>query len=351
MLILIVTFLGKDLMAYYRSLTCGILIIIFLALGEVGLNTLRAILKGQSLFNDDKANEVRATENPDREIVFPFNSRPITVSNYNSLDLKLWVSSASHAADHHGIDNQFSNLLCRFLENKSCYVLNASKAGILLEDNITFLKHNVAEWHPDYVLLYQAYLDIHNSSKFNTNQTSEAKANNKKPRVAEKFKKILHVDKLLRSTVLRNYSRNYLGSLFLLATPLLNDMPATERESFKMRLLQFIKETRKAGTIPILTTLVSAYGDSHEPIDWRYKAWLMRYFEGYSPETISLLIRDYNALIRRVGSQNNVLVIDLERLWTNVGRKNQFDDFVHFTKSGHQQIARIIADELMEVIK
>jgi lysophospholipase L1-like esterase len=341
-------------MSYYRSLSCGVLIIIFLAIGEVGLNTLRAILKDQPLFGINQAPELLATQNSSHEDNFPFNSQQISRGDYNDLELRLWVSSASHAADHHGVENQFPNLLCDFLENESCHVLNASSPGILMEDNIAFLKRNTLEWHPNYVLLYQAYLDIHQSSQAQADRTPQTTSEIDKSnriRVAEKFKELLHIDELLRGTILRNYSRNYLGSLFLLATPLLSHLPASEQKLFRGRLIRFINETREAGATPILATFVSAQSEPYDVIDWRYKTWLMRYFENYSPETVNLLIKNYNTLIRQIGKEENVFVIDLDNLWANDDRTGQFDDFVHFSKSGHQQIAKIITNELKGIIK
>ena len=152
-------------MSYYRSICCGILVLVFLVFGELSLNVARDILKGQFWSGDDKTKNVPLKKENGRETEFPFNSKFITESNYRDKNLKIWVSSASHAADHHGKSNQFPNLLCKYLKNEDCYVLNASVPGVLLEGNIEFLKNNAPDWTPDYILLYQAYLDIHHSTR------------------------------------------------------------------------------------------------------------------------------------------------------------------------------------------
>ncbi|MFL1405687.1 SGNH/GDSL hydrolase family protein [Marinobacter sp. M1N3S26] len=287
-------------------------------------------------------------------VPFPFTSRPVSIKGYQDHELKLWVSSASHAADHHGPENQFANLLCDFLKNTNCYVLNASTPGVLLEDNIEFLKENGADWKPDYVLLYQAYLDIHYSAKsaptsapeVDTLDTPQAE-----PRVADRVKNSLRIDEMLRSTILRNYSRNYLGSAFLLSTPLLSDLPDSEKVEFRDRLIRFIHEVEGIGSTPILMTFVSAHGDSPDEISWMYKTWLMRYFEGYSPTTVNRLVSEYNTLIREVGRQHGVEVIDLDGIWASEERQGHFDDFVHFSRSGHQQVAGMIAEELKGIVR
>jgi len=342
-------------MSYYRNLSCAILILAFLVVGELGLHSLRAVLKGEAQV---VANQASAKTNDNQGVAeqepFPFNSRPILKGQYKNLELRLWVSSASHAADHHGPDHQFANLLCSYLQPDSCYALNASSPGILVEDNIEFLETNGSDWRPEYILLYQAYLDIHHSSRQSgtvaDQAPSEAPAANEST-VAERVKEYFYVDEWLKRSILRNYSRNYLGSSFLLATPLLSELGGSEKVQYRNRLVSFIESARRVGAKPILITFVSAQGSSEASIPWTYQTWLMRYFEDFSPKTINRSILEYNEIVRNVAAQHGAEVIDLDAHWPAKDRKGQFDDFVHFSKSGHQQVAKIIADELKEIVQ
>lgn len=346
--------LGMNSMAYYRSLSCGILILAFLALGEFGLNALRSILKGQAVLGDESVEERGNVLKPAKTGEFPFNSRSISKTEFNGTDLKIWVSSASHAADRHGTDNQFANLICSFLEVESCYVLNASRPGQLLKDNIEFIEANLSDWKPDYVLLYQAYLDIHRAAQLSSHvqaETGDLNEIENNQRVVEQIKESLNIEEFMKTLILRNHSRNYLGSSFLLMTPLLSDLPELERKKFENRLVRFVNEVRSKGSTPVLTTFASVHGNSKDNINWMYRTWLMRYFEGYSPITINRLIAEYNTSIRHVAEQYMVDVIDLDELWHASNRKGKFDDFVHFSVNGHQEVAKIIAEELKGIIR
>jgi len=333
-------------------LTLGILLLV-----EVGLE-IRAQHKGWNtilggLLNIKPAAEqgnkgqtqFGPTQNfPFRSLIVPFEKNPGTS--------RLWIASSSYAQDNYlEASRIFPNLLGEKL-NQSGFrvqILNAAQEGQTIEANIKVLKETGVQWKPDYVLLYQMNLDISDLSKqfcSDSSSTSNIKhgAHDKtppiKPKVnwGEKFIEKTTVYALLKENVTARLSQSRI---------LAQDLGKDANNAFRQRIYNFINLSRSMGAAPILCTFSTSHDLHHQKeIPAGVKNFMLRYNIYLSPSGWFKTIDQFNDDIRQIGQEQNVLVIDLNHYLS--GKPGFFRDFVHFTPEGHQMMAQVIAEKILE---
>jgi len=132
--------------------------VLLLAMAEFLLEY-RAASRGFTthLFGQPKATQL-AAEDPSQEVYgpsanFPFRSRLVKFEK-NPRTMRIWLASSSHAED---VRMPVSDLFVSVLETQlrqqgiPCEVLNASRAGMTLEQNTEQLKALAKKWKPDVV--------------------------------------------------------------------------------------------------------------------------------------------------------------------------------------------------------
>jgi lysophospholipase L1-like esterase len=112
---------------------------------------------------------------------------------------------------------------------------------------------------------------------------------------------------------------------------------------YKERLRQLIQISRDNGIDPIFITQPTLYGKGADDVT------------GVNLETIALtshvngymrwkLLEKYNAALKDIGKEKNVLVIDLADKMPKSSR--YYYDFVHYTNEGARKVAEIIEEDL-----
>lgn len=280
---------------------------------------------------------------------FPFRSRIIPM-NRQPGNHRYWVASSSHAEDIYLPPSMiFPNILERLLreERDNAVVLNASRAGIDIPENSNDLKRWGVQWKPDYVILYQMSLTI----------SSIAKRRHSGPRgqvssATNQMKKedglVTWVNRLVERTAIYANMKGQVSARIGASRVLANDLGLQGEEEFTSMLQDFIDTTRAIGSIPILTTFATSHTRKQLAVFPNDIALgLFKYSSFLSVEGWVTSVERLNAAVRRFADQEGIMLIDLEDSLS--GRPEFFRDFIHFTPSGHEVVARTIKEALLKL--
>lgn len=129
---------------------------------------------------------------------------------------------------------------------------------------------------------------------------------------------------------------------------------ATSRETYKVRLRALVQSIRESGSEPVLMTQPALYGparDDKTGVDLEAIELPQKDTTGKSVNGLMQweILESYNNITRLVGKEEHVAVLDLANKLT----KSTFwyYDYLHVTKAGAAEIARIIAPDLCLVLK
>jgi len=113
---------------------------------------------------------------------------------------------------------------------------------------------------------------------------------------------------------------------------------------FKKSLRLFITASRIYRITPVIMTQASRFGEKLDVGDIDAEKLFKKI--GVSYEAYREIYMEMNQMIRQVGREEGVLVIDLEKKVPQ--SKAYIYDFVHFNTSGSERVAKIIAEELKQ---
>ncbi|MHC4225063.1 MAG: SGNH/GDSL hydrolase family protein, partial [Planctomycetota bacterium] len=119
-------------------------------------------------------------------------------------------------------------------------------------------------------------------------------------------------------------------------------------EAFARNLRRFVRRTREEGVRPVIFSYPSALRDTLEESERAGVPGLDYWFHRLSPFEYPTLIegiRRYNAVIRRIATEESVPVIELARLLPK--RVELYESTVHHSDEGEDEVARIVADALL----
>ena len=129
---------------------------------------------------------------------------------------------------------------------------------------------------------------------------------------------------------------------------LANDLGLQGEQEFAVMLQDFIETTRAIGSVPVLTTFATSHPRKQLAVFPNDIALgLFKYSSFLSVEGWVTSVERLNAVVRRVASQEGIMLIDVEG--AVAGRPEFFRDFVHFTPAGHEAVARTMRDALIEL--
>ena len=317
---------------------------------------IRATNRGFSGFLLDRLTAAKASGTPQKQ-KFEFRSKKLDLEKPKN-SIRIWMASASYAEDYkRKVEELFPNIMCREVgtsSKKHCQMLNASKAGYSIQNNIDQLKASAKNWSPDYVLLYSMNLDINNlSDRYlnpNFDSTENAAAEGGKNDHSMDLPLDMKIEKTLEQMSIYGHLRTYLGGSVLLSTLLHKDIGSAAKNHFKNTLVEFINAAREIGAVPILISFSTAYNtENFERMSYKDKLFLVRYNPYLSDQGWVNTVETLNDILRSTAIENDVHYIDLEQ---NLSGKNQyFTDFVHFTRQGHEFIGELLASEFIKILK
>lgn len=280
---------------------------------------------------------------------FPFRSRVIP------LEMKLenhryWVASSSHAEDIYLPPSMtFPNVLERFLkeERMSAVVLNASRGGNDIPGNVEDLRQWGFQWRPDYVILYQLSATISSIAK----RTLSGTKGQGSPAVNHMKKAggpVTWLNRFVEKTSIYANMKGQVSSRIGASRVLADDLGLQGDQAFISMLQDFIDTTRSIGSVPVLTTFATSHTRKQLAVFPNDIALgLFKYSSFLSVEGWVTSVERLNAVVRRVASQQGIMLIDVEG--AVAGRPEFFRDFVHFTPAGHEAVARTMRDALIKL--
>jgi lysophospholipase L1-like esterase len=123
--------------------------------------------------------------------------------------------------------------------------------------------------------------------------------------------------------------------------------PAFLEREFRGNLVLFVEIARASGVIPVLMTQASRFTDDPDPV---IQAEVRRVEDlGVSYPEYRRLFDRFNDVIREVGAENGVPVIELDRkIPPDPGLVY---DSIHFTAAGSRRVAEVVADELLPLLR
>ncbi|MGH2570865.1 MAG: SGNH/GDSL hydrolase family protein [bacterium] len=145
-----------------------------------------------------------------------------------------------------------------------------------------------------------------------------------------------------------------------LQVPEYTDFPVEEEEAvlrsqrrfvpeYESRLKLLMEMARRSGIEPVLITQPALFGDALDDVTQadldRVSIEIYRKMNGF---TAWRLLEMYNDVIRRVGREQGVKVIDLAREMPKSSR--YYYDYLHYGKEGAAEVARIVAQQLCPVL-
>lgn len=327
----------------------------FLVIGELGLEV-RANHRGwDTMIFGLPASEQRVPQQKQGDseygptASFPFRSRVIPLERKLE-NHRYWVASSSHAEDIYLPPSMtFPNVLERFFkeERVNAVVLNASRAGHDIPGNVDDLRQWGAQWRPDYVILYQLSATISSIAK----RTLSGTRGQGSPTVNHMKKTggpVTWVNRLVEKTTIYANMKGQVASRIGASRVLANDLGLQGNQEFTLMLQDFIDTTRAIGSVPVLTTFATSHTRKQLAVfPHDIALGLFKYSSFLSVEGWVTSVERLNAVIRRVASQEGIMLIDVEG--AVAGRPEFFRDFVHFTPAGHEAVARTMRDALIKL--
>lgn len=328
-------------------------VVVLLACLEVALQY-RAHQRGWEapLFRSTAASAAAiAEEKPVRygpTAAFPFRSE--IVSQERPADtLRLWVASASHAEDIYlGVEETFpaqaGRLLNASLGVPRWQVLNASRAGNLIATNAADLSRLGRDWQPSVVVLYQMSMEVVDLSRKHLGSSGPAESHNEEEPVEPRRESAVGkaaADTTVYTTLKANITP-WIASQRVLAP----DLGEAAEQDFESRVRDFLRAVRETGALPVLCTFATSHGQQDaKQLPRDVRQFMLRYNRYLSPEGWTRAIARGNAIIRRVASEESVVLVDCEQAMT--GNAQHFRDYVHFSREGHRRIAELLSEKLL----
>jgi hypothetical protein len=323
----------------------------FLVLMELGLEV-RAYQRGWDtmLFGFSPPTQSVSQQQANSEFgptpAFPFRSRIVPLER-ESGNHRYWVASSSHAEDIYLPPPMiFPNILEHFLkEGKiNAVVLNASRAGIDIPGNVDDLKRWGGQWKPDYAILYQMSLSIGSIAKHVLGAGAQVASANANKKVKEG--PVAWINRLVEKTTIYANVKGQITARIGASRVLSNGLGVQAEQEFTAMLRDFIGAARSIGSVPVLTTFATSHTRKQlGEIPQDIALGLFKYSSVLSVEGWVASVEQFNAVVKRVAIDEQILLIDVES--TVAGHPEYFRDFVHFTPAGHEAVAKAMGVALL----
>lgn len=222
-------------------------------------------------------------------------------------------------------------------------VINAGVSGYTSYQGLQMLKHRGLDLKPNFVVIYFGWNDHWFSDYGVPDHINIPKM---KPFVEQRVQN-------KKNNVLRNLRLYQKLTDFLLRLQDSSKHKAKQtrpaQEVYRVPLPQFeenlremIALSRQQGAEPILVTPAHGFFKGSIPKDYLVENFMKR------DDSLIALHESYIDAVRKVGSETNTRILDLEQFFADAGRKNLMElDGIHPNATGH----RILARELVKMIQ
>ena len=323
----------------------------FLCIAECGLEV-RASRKGfrTHLFGSaaaqhtEHAGEHSARTNASTEETFgptpdfPFRSR--VCDSKRTDKLRIWIASSSHAEDVRIPPNAiFPSVLQKELQQLGirCEILNASKAGMSIRQNIQQYERLSPTWQPDIVVVYQLANDFASSCRREKEPTHEGP----KPQGLPKIE--LGVQGFVERTTAYELVKANLSPLIAQSRESKDVIPKSFLGSFEQDLSSMLTAANSRNADCFICTFGLSHIDT-KTFPSNYKLVLSSILPEYSSTAWIQATSEGNSIIRARFAKHFDLAAVLR------GQTQLYRDPVHFSAAGHQFVGAWLAQEIAENI-
>jgi len=231
-------------------------------------------------------------------------------------------------------------------------VLNAARAGLNLRKLVLNFRHWLILFSPDLVIVYPSpslYLDLEAPSGKFSKRGADTARGKFIPRLTRKVSAAgegflpENLKKLVRECAIWRARHRHPEEWVWKHAP-------TERvELFEQHLEEVISEVLAAGTRIILATHANRFSEPLDEEQWAQLIAWVRFFPRASPLSMLEMERECNDVVRRLGRERNVRVIDTAALVPKA--PEYFADFAHFTDAGARVVASALATEVQAIAR
>ncbi|MDB3935100.1 hypothetical protein N9383_00090 [Granulosicoccus sp.] len=261
----------------------------------------------------------------------------------------VWIASASHA-EHTRLAPElvFPNLICGALSypDSECLVVNGSRAGFSITDNIELLEQAPEVAIPDVAVLYQMATFLASRQRKIVNGSQESSSEDNAPAAGELLYRqtLAALSREFQSTSLYLQLSQIVGSTIKLAGFRDKQLQGA-LDAYLDEVGHFVEYCKEHDILPVLTTFAIAYDHiNYQSAPRSLQMTFVRENPTLSLEGYAHTVHELNVELREFARQRELLIIDLAAVAG--GRSELFVDLVHFNPLGHQRIAETIAADL-----
>lgn len=119
-------------------------------------------------------------------------------------------------------------------------------------------------------------------------------------------------------------------------------------KNYSLRLEKLIKLSRENNILPVLITQPALYGDVVDDVT-KVNLGAIMIEKGKNGKIAWESLELYNKVVREVGLEQNVMVVDLANEMPKSSK--YFYDYIHFNNEGSEKVAEIVSRNLQPVLK
>ena len=319
--------LGRLSIMRFHTLQAVFLPLLLLLLLECGLEV-RASRRGFEtlLFGTDPCGMVGATPGYGPTLAWPYRSRiPVPEDKAR----RIWLASGSYLDDVHMNPAQNAASVLNELLGPELLIVNHSGAGWDAAHNTSEMLAAGEEALPDVAVLYQLTNDL---TAISRGDASKGQRGVGGPGPGSRL------SALIERTTIYAHLTTMLTTRLAAAAVLEDGLDDEHAARFEERLRAFVGACRSREVVPVLCTLArSCAGQDVHGLTPAERSNMLRYLRRLSPLGWLRTIDRWNAIIRRVAADEQLVLIDLDRSMT--GRRELFRDLTHLSVLGHRTLA------------
>ncbi len=283
---------------------------------------------------------------------FPFRSEIVDPPKPSNT-VRIWIASASQAEDKRlPPDVVFPDVLQRHLNDRGirAQVLNAGRAGRTIAKNQEDLERGAATWRPDVVVLYQmesGTLGGPGPGTAASDLEGPVLAQANLPRSAQPSRSWLTrtVEELTLYTMLKTNATSRLVE----EKQLPESLDEVVVDDFAAAVERFVATAERVGARPVVSTIaISHKAGNLEQMPTQFRLARLRFDSSVSVAGWVDSIDRFNGRLHLIAQNSNLQLITLEEQIG--GRPKFFRDPVHFTRLGHAEVGRTMANQLAEFL-
>ena len=224
-------------------------------------------------------------------------------------------------------------------------VVNAAYAGLTLGTILKRLPETLDRLHPAVLIYYATPANYIYPPNQESPRTAPPSTSGFDLRIAESMRTLT---KQVAPPWIMDWYYRWSIERAMKGQPPFNTVPEEHLEVFRNELLTLIAQLRNRGVEPVLGTHATRFANPPTDDDRRMLMVWRKFYPILSEEGFLDMERRANAIVRQVGRDLNVTVIDAAAELS--GQTRYFADFSHFTTEGAERMGSLLARGVAPVL-